>query len=40
MTKNAYFDDFGGLKPTFLEPPRWNFARGCGPGTPSPCLIL
>ena len=40
MPKITIFRDFGGCKPTFLQPQRWNLARDCGPGTPSPSQIL
>ena len=33
--KNTNFGDFGGCRPIFFKPLRWNLARGCGPGTPS-----
>jgi len=33
-TKITTFRNFGGCKPTFLKPQRWNLARGCGPGLP------
>jgi len=34
--KLPFFCDFWCYKPTFLKPQRWNLARGCRPGTPSP----
>ena len=37
--KITIFRDFGGCKPTFLKPQRWNLARECRPVTPSPSQI-
>jgi len=40
IQKNTNFGDFGASKPSFLKPQSWSLASGCGPGTPSPRLIL
>jgi len=36
IPKITIFRDFGGCKPTYLKPQRWNLAWGCGSGTPFP----